>query len=179
MLIKHNRRSAETDQSMLSMWQSHLLRQYFAINNPLDICYCCCKKEYFSYPFSLLLSSHLASCPRRRRWQRQKSQQKNNDKSCAVEQNWLNRSGFCGLSVHCYKQLVIAINKFRVYPAPRCPIVVAGRNENNKVFNKKNIFRYMMFSSIFLSYLFLLPRGKFIKVFFGSGCSIWYRNRSV
>lgn len=104
-----------------SISQSHLLRQYFTINkSSANVCF----RNLFSplwnkiniSHLSLFLSSQLASCPRCRRWQRRKSQQKNNDKLCVLEQNWLNRSGFCGFSVHSYKQLVIAINKFRVYP---------------------------------------------------------------
>lgn len=52
---------------------------------------------------------------------------RNNDKLCAVKQNWLNWSGFCGLSVRSHKQLVIAINIYFMWTtepgSKRCPIV--------------------------------------------------------
>lgn len=72
-----------------------------------------------------------------------KSQQ-NNDKLCVQKQNWLNCSGFCGLSVS-YKQLVIAINKFRVSFSNQCPVVERQRTKNNKVFNKKYLSQHVFF----------------------------------
>lgn len=48
-------------------------------------------------------------------WPNKENQSRNNDKLCVVERNWLNCSGFCGLSVLSHKQLVIAINIYFMY----------------------------------------------------------------
>lgn len=101
-------------------------------------------------------------------WPNKENQSRNNDKLCVVERNWLNCSGFCGLSVLSHKQLVIAINIYFMYvllepasqPANKPTNPGSQRSptiaENNKVFNK-NIFRNIYFASILYVFI-ILPR---------------------